>query len=109
MKPPLTRKVQRLLAANRMDETRATLRQACTQNPGDAEVWSLLGMVEGRMGRYEDAACACRRSLAVHPGHPAALANLGNALAMLGRHDEAVACHRQRLRLPPPTAAPDAR
>ncbi len=101
MKDSLSEKVQRLLAAGRGRDACAILQRACVQDSGDAGAWSLLGTLEGRAGRYEQAERACRQALKARPDHPAALANLGNALAMLGRHNEAVTCHRQRLHQTP--------
>jgi tetratricopeptide (TPR) repeat protein len=79
-------------------------RQVLDAEPGNADVWGLLGAACIDLGRLDEAAQHLRYALRLNPNFGAAHDNLGIVLAKLGRHDEAAACLREALRLNPSRA-----
>jgi len=74
-------------------------RQVLETEPGNADVWGLLGAACIELGRLEEAAEHLRQALTLNPNHGGAHDNLGIVLAKLDRHDEAAASFREALRL----------
>ncbi|MFM2042453.1 MAG: hypothetical protein RLY86_1029 [Pseudomonadota bacterium] len=68
-------------------------------NPGDGGLWSTLGVVLRRLGRWEEALICHARGIALDGGNAGIWSNLGNVLTDAGRLDEAVDAHAQALRL----------
>lgn len=59
-----------LFRAQRLPEARVALEAACAQNDSDAEVWYLLGMLNGMQLRYTEAERCCRRAIELKAGFP---------------------------------------
>ena len=72
---------------------------------GEAHALNNLGIVSGRLGRYEEAACYLRRSLALfretgdRVGAARALGNLGSGDWRQGRYQQAARAHQESLAL----------
>jgi tetratricopeptide (TPR) repeat protein len=79
-------------------------RQLLQAQPGNADVWGLLGAACIDLGRLEEAAEHLRYALQLNPNQGAAHDNLGIVLAKLGRPEEAAACFSEALRLNPSRA-----
>lgn len=76
-------------------------RQVLAVDPGNGDVWALLGAACIGLGRLEEAAQHLRRALALNPNHAGAHDNLGIVLAKLDRQAEAEVSFRDALRLNP--------
>jgi len=76
-------------------------RQVLAAEPGNADVWALLGAACIHQNRMEEAAEHLRQALRLNPNHGGARDNLGIVLAKLDRLDEAAASFREAVRLNP--------
>jgi tetratricopeptide (TPR) repeat protein len=85
------------------DSARAieTYRQVLQADPGNADVWCLLGIVQRAAGQAEEAVASYREALRLRPDFVEAWNNLGNALVNQKKPEEALAAFRQVLRLRP--------
>lgn len=90
-----------LMKANDLVGALSLFTQVVTVDPNDAQVWELLGSINGQMGRLEDSLVCSRKAIALRPDSAGAHSNLGMALHELGRLDEAVASLKQAIRLDP--------
>jgi predicted TPR repeat methyltransferase len=84
-----------------LDEAAEAYRTLLVDDPANAGVLHLLGIVEGQRGRYVQSVELIEASLRHAPQVAAAHANLGNARHALARYDEALTSYRQALRLQP--------
>jgi tetratricopeptide (TPR) repeat protein len=80
------------------------LRLAQTE-PGNADVWSALGVVCFQLGRFAEAASHFERSLSLRPQSADTLNNLGVACAMQGRFADAESAFRAAVALQPNVAS----
>jgi tetratricopeptide (TPR) repeat protein len=76
-------------------------RQALQADPGNADAWCLLGMVQRAAAQPDQAVASYREALRLRPDFVEGWNNLGNALVNQKKADEAVAAFRQVLRLRP--------
>jgi tetratricopeptide (TPR) repeat protein len=79
-------------------------RQVLAVDPGNADVWALIGAACIGLGRLAEAEPHLRRALAINPNHSGAHDNLGIVLAKQDRQAEAEASFRDALRLNPANA-----
>ena len=56
----------------------------CRKDSKDDRAWLMLGIIQGQLGRLEEAEYSLRRAIGVNPGNFDALANYGLALFNLG-------------------------
>ena len=87
--------------SGRLDEADAAYRALLAEDPANAGVLHLLGVVAGQCGRYESAVQWIEEALRHAPQVAAAHANLGNAQHALARYDDARASYQQALQLQP--------
>ncbi|HMC15548.1 MAG TPA: tetratricopeptide repeat protein, partial [Albitalea sp.] len=87
--------------SGRLDEANAAYRALLADEPANAGVLHLLGVVEGQCGRYTQAVQLIEEALRHAPQLAAAHANLGNAQHALARYDDARASYQEALRLQP--------
>ena len=87
--------------AGNLGEAERFYREALRDDPSNADVWCLLGIVCRAGGRYAEAVAAYREALRLRPGFVEALNNLGNALVNQGHTADAVATFQEVLRLRP--------
>ena len=78
-----------------------TCSAALTKAPDDQDLRCLLGMINGRMGRFQIAEACLRTILDRQPDHPYALYNLGKVLVILGCSGEAIAAYRKAIEVQP--------
>lgn len=81
-----------------------TLVRAARAAPGDANIYSDLGVVYRRLGQVSRSIAAYRRAVAMVPGHAGAWFNLGNALRDGGRAEEAASAYRRAIAADPTSA-----
>jgi tetratricopeptide (TPR) repeat protein len=74
------RQASALVAAGRLDQARALLRELVATSPADAGVWFLLSQTELRAGMLGDAEQAARRLAAIDPDDPRGAAALADVL-----------------------------
>ena len=92
----------------RIGEVRPSLEAALAQVEalgdvrGQAMVWSLLGSLNAKQGRTEEALAALTQAAALAPGEPAPAFLRGEALSKVWRWCEAAEAYREALRLSPP-------
>ncbi|HEV3117774.1 MAG TPA: tetratricopeptide repeat protein [Gemmataceae bacterium] len=76
-------------------------REVLREQPDNADVWCLLGIICRAQGHAEDAVASYREALRLKPKFIEGSNNLGNAFVDLHRYHEAVECYRQALDLNP--------
>ncbi|MFQ5839311.1 MAG: tetratricopeptide repeat protein [Candidatus Methylomirabilales bacterium] len=84
-----------------LEEYRALLRQ----RPDDPDLLLDLGVILGKLGKYDEAVVTFRRAIAIVPGEAAAHENLGFALLHQHKYFEAVHVLRAAVRLEPQRAS----
>lgn len=97
-------RAEELLNGNRLEEARQLCTQVCRTDRTDAEAWTLLGLIERRLGDYATAEDASRRATQLRPGFAAAHQILGTALHCQGKLDAAIASYRKAIALAPDDA-----
>jgi tetratricopeptide (TPR) repeat protein len=106
--PAIAELSQLAIASHRYENAAKHLRELIGLKPDTADNWFNLGMVEEKLGRFEDAADAFRSALERTPHEPAEVhSRLGGVLALAGREGEAEQAYRSALELDPDS--PDAR
>ena len=78
-----------LIQTNRLEEARILLIRLCTTERRDADLWLMLGTLNGKLGLHAEAAEALRQTVTLQPNHAEARYNLGIALREMGQHAEA--------------------
>ncbi len=92
---------EKLLHEDRLQEARATIRQALRLAPKDAAALNILGVIELQSGNLEEAAATIRRAADLQPAAPEPLHYLGLTYKHLGRYADAIASFRAALALRP--------
>jgi tetratricopeptide (TPR) repeat protein len=87
---PLMKEGQDLAAQGRFAEAEVPLKQAAELSPENYAVLTLLGKVEGRIGKHADAIALFRRVVSGQPKTADAHVNLAIALADAGNLEEAL-------------------
>ncbi len=82
--PAQLEEIMRLLKLNLPREARARCAALCAHSR-DAEVWNLLGMIDGGLGALPQAEASFRVALTLQPAHAKALGNLQRLLANQGK------------------------
>lgn len=82
--PAQLEEIVRLLKLNLPKDARARCAALCAHSR-DAEVWNLLGMIDGGLGALPQAEASFRTALALQPAHAKALGNLQRLLANQGK------------------------
>ena len=90
-----------LYQAGRLPESAAAYSQLCAQTPHDAEAWSMLGIIKGRLGSPVDAERCLRHALELNPEYGPAWSNLGTLMQHLDRLDESATCFKHALHINP--------
>jgi Flp pilus assembly protein TadD len=84
-----------------LSQADAIYAQIAAQDPSNAEVVHLRGVIAFQKGDYLSAVGAIQRALALTPNNPAFLSNLGLAQQALGRLAEAATSYQTALNLAP--------
>lgn len=79
----------------------ADAREAARQEPGNADYWNSIGILELARGAKREAGAAYERSIALNPYDPAPLSNYAGLLLLEGRNAEAGALIDRALALDP--------
>jgi predicted O-linked N-acetylglucosamine transferase (SPINDLY family) len=87
--------------AGRLAEAEAVYRRILAEDPGDADVCHLLGVIAKQTGRDEEAIGLLRRAIELDPEYAEAHFNLGIALAERGQLDQAIASYEKAIQLVP--------
>ncbi len=72
-----------------------------SQSPNDAGIWSNLGSLHRKKGRYRLAIFAQRQAVALAPNEIGLKNNLANVLSDVGEYDESIAIRREILKQEP--------
>jgi tetratricopeptide (TPR) repeat protein len=87
--------------AGRMADAERVCRRILSVDPGHAQTLHLLGLLEHRRGRSDEAIEHIRTAITRYGRDPAFHHNLGNILRALGRPREAMTCYEGALALAP--------
>jgi predicted O-linked N-acetylglucosamine transferase (SPINDLY family) len=87
--------------AGALDEAERLYRAILDRDPGCADAWHLLGLIEHQRGRPSEAVARIERAVSLSPRFAAAWSNLGRALRAEGRQEEALDAFRRALELDP--------
>lgn len=79
-------------------------RHVLTGEPGNADLWCMLGVACRAGGQLQEAAESYREALRLRPGFVEALNNLANVLVTQGQYEEAAARYREILTVRPDMA-----
>ncbi|MEE8428668.1 MAG: tetratricopeptide repeat protein, partial [Gammaproteobacteria bacterium] len=94
-------KAQRLAEQGKLPEARQLCERACRQAPDVSQTWALLGAIDGRLGRFIDAAENYLRAINLEPTLISAHSGRVSALLAGGIFQEAHAACRQALQADP--------
>ncbi|MES2369239.1 MAG: sulfotransferase [Pseudomonadota bacterium] len=94
-------KAAELFTANRLQEADTLYAGVCQANGSDADSWVMRGVINRKLGRFNDAEAYCRRAIALAPRLAVAHHALGAAVQCLGHLGEAIACYRRAVQLQP--------
>ncbi|HIB84479.1 MAG TPA: sulfotransferase family protein, partial [Chromatiaceae bacterium] len=94
-------KIQQLIQSSQFEQACSLCSQATEQQPADAELWFLLGAIEGQLSRFDRAEVACRRALMLAPQHGGLHYNLAVTLIRQSKPDEAITSFLQAIKLHP--------
>jgi len=87
--------------AGRVGDAEIIYREILKRRPDLAEVWHLLGMLAGQIGRADAALALIQRSIQLQPDSAGAYSNLGNVFKDMGKLDEAIASYEKAVHLKP--------
>jgi tetratricopeptide (TPR) repeat protein len=82
-------------------ESRKNIEHALKINSSNAGYWGLLGDIEFKMQKYDEALLWYNKSLNIRPNHPWNLNQKGLVLSELGNHEEALDCFDMSIKLQP--------
>jgi cytochrome c-type biogenesis protein CcmH/NrfG len=85
-------------------EAVASYRAALAIQPANAVAYNRLGVVQTRLGMFDEAVQSFRKAIRLEPRLPGVYANLGVVMRRQGKLDEAIACFRKALEIDPPTS-----
>jgi tetratricopeptide (TPR) repeat protein len=94
-----------LLQMNRLAEAKSLFAELCRADQADAESYYLLGVINGKLGCFAEAADCFRKAVAIQPQMFMAHYGLGAALKVEGKPTEAAENFRQAVRIKPDLAA----
>ena len=87
--------------AGRLDAALAAYARYLAQSPGDAAIWSNLGVLHRTAGRHMMALRAHDRALALDPDGIGTMNNAANVLSDVGRYDDSLQLRERVLRRTP--------
>lgn len=82
-------------------EAKSLLEQVCKVDRVDADAWFMLGVVNGKLERADEAVSCLQAAVRLHPGHALTHYNLGSIYRTQGRLEEAAKSFSEALRLDP--------
>lgn len=94
-------KAAELFRANRLQDADAVYAGVCRADKMDADAWVMRGIINRKLGQFDDSEAFCHRALEVNPNLAAAHHALGAAVQCLGRMDEAIVSYRRATQLKP--------
>lgn len=94
----------KLLSGGLLHEAESVLAGICLATPADAESWAMRGLIQRKLGLFEEAEAFCRRALKLKPDYAWGHHVLGSALQCQGRTEEALTCYRKSISLQPDNA-----
>lgn len=99
-------KAEALFRENRLPEAKQAYVALAQAHRTNSSLWLMLGIINRRLGLFQEAEECSRRAVTLQPRLAAAHQTLGTSLQCLGRIDEALAAYRTAIKLDPaPTDA----
>jgi tetratricopeptide (TPR) repeat protein len=87
-----------LYRSGRLQEAAPLLQQVCARDKGDAEAWSLLGMIHASLQDYPRAEDCFSRLVILQPKSGDAHYNLARSQELQGKYEAAAAAYRRALK-----------
>lgn len=97
-------KIQQLVSQNQLSEARQLSIQVCQTDRTDVETWTLLGIINRKLGHYPDAEQCARQALSYQPRYAPAIQLFGTAAQCQGRLQEAISLYRKAIDIQPDIA-----
>ncbi len=97
-------KAETLFRDNRLPEAKELYTSLAQTNRTDPSVWLMLGIINRKLGLFQESEECCRRAVALKSDFATAHQALGAALQCRGRMEEALATYRTSIRLDPSSA-----
>lgn len=95
------KKAVELVQRGAFAEARALLEQVCKVDRVDAEAWFMLGVVNGKLERADEAVTCLQTAVGLRPCHALTHFNLGAIFRAQGRLDDAAQSFSEAVRLDP--------
>lgn len=95
------KKAAELVQRGAFAEARTLLGQVCKVDRADAEAWFMLGVINGKLERADEAVDCLRTAILLRPDHALTHYNLGTIFRAQGRLDEAARSFGEAVRLDP--------
>ncbi len=95
------RKAEALFRGNNLLDAKEAYTQLCKTDQLDPSNWTMLGVINRKLGLFQESEKCCRHALTIQHDHPAAHNALGAALQYQGKLVEAISCYRAAIRLQP--------
>lgn len=90
--------------SGKLEEARALYQAVCKTDGSDVEAWVKLGVIEKRLGRFQEAEACCRRAIAISPRIGLAHYGLASALQSQEKIQDAIGAYRKAIQLQPDLA-----
>jgi len=84
-----------------LDKTLGYLRDYLELRPGDAGIWSTMGVGYAEKGEYDEAIRCLQKAVEIKPDMHESWYNMGNAYAEKGEYDEAIRCYGKVVEIKP--------
>ena len=94
-------KIKQLVDTNMLSDAQQLCTQICNTNKLDIEAWTLLGLIERKLGNYSEAETAVRHALKLNIKSPDAHQILGTTLQCQGKLESAISSYKTALELKP--------
>ncbi len=95
------RKIYSLVQAQKLTDAEKLCRTYCDSQQHDLDAWFLLGLIDGRLGKYQDSGSCFQRILELNPGSAEAYYNLGKIFLLEGQYDKASENFKKTIQLKP--------
>ncbi len=97
----LQKTLEALINAGQLRDARILCKKYCTANRRDVAAWSMLGIINIRLGTIREAARCFRHIIDLVPQHAGAHYNLAKLLAGEGKYEQAIRHYQQAVNAQP--------
>ena len=90
-----------LFQGNELGKAGQTYRDICKKHPRDDRAWVMLGIIQARLGKYDDAVQSLQRAVSINPANFDAHINRGLAFYLQGQLEQSLVSLHRALALQP--------